>query len=327
MRHRMNGWLTWGLGTVTGMAVVWLSTSAPQTQSSRAARVDGHPNFSGIWQALNEANWDLEPHAARAGMVTQVGVHANAIVPAAPVLALGAIGAVPGSRGVVDGDAIPYQPWAAAQRNENADHRLDRDPEVKCFLAGIPRSMYMPHPFQIIQGTNKVEMVFSYNSSGRTIHLDKVEPPPDDTYNGFAQGRWEGDTLVTEVTHFNGKTWLDRAGNFSSDALKVTERFTPIGRLEDMLALQYEATLEDPKVLTRPFTIRMPLYRRVEPNAQLMEFRCIEFVEELAFGHVRRNQLVTKWEGQTLDVEITRKVPTDPDILYQRDYVPKWPTQ
>ena len=326
MRHRMNGWLSGLLGAVAGMAVVWFSTSAGQSQSTRPPRVDGHPNFSGIWQALNEAHWDLEPHAARAGMITQVEVHADALVPAAPVLPLGAIGAVPGSRGVVDGDAIPYQPWALKQRNDNADHRLDRDPEVKCFLAGIPRSMYMPHPFQIVQGSKKVEMVFSYNSSGRTIHLDKVEPPPDDTYNGFSQGRWEGDTLVTEVTHFNGKTWLDRAGNFSSDALKITERFTPIGRLEDMLALQYEATLEDPKVLTRPFTIRMPLYRRVEPNAQLLEFRCVEFVEELAFGHVRRTPLVTKWEGLTMDVAITRKVPADPDLLYQRDYVPKWPT-
>jgi hypothetical protein len=183
----------------------------------------------------------------------------------------------------------------------------------------------MPHPFQIVQGTSKVEMIFSYNSSGRTIHLDKVEPPPVDTYNGYSVGRWEGDTLVTEVTAFNGMTWLDRAGNFSSDALRVVERFTPIGSLDDMLAMQYEATIEDPKVLTRPFKISMPLYRRVEPNAQLMEFRCIEFVEELAFGHLRRNQLVRRYEGQTLNIDITRKVPTDPAILYQRDYVPPVP--
>jgi hypothetical protein len=327
MRHGMKGSLLAVLGVAGALGVAWMSSTVGDSQASRPARIDGHPNFSGIWQALNEANWDLEPHAARAGMITQVGVHADALVPAAPVLALGAVGAVPGSRGVIVGDVIPYQPWAAAQKRDNAEHWLDRDPEVKCFLAGIPRSMYMPHPFQIVQGANKVEMVFSYNSSGRTIHLDKVEPPPDDTYNGFSQGRWEGDTLVTEVTHFNGKTWLDRAGNFSSDALKVTERFTPIGSLDDMLALQYEATIEDPKVLTGPFTIRMPLYRRVEPTAQLMEFRCIEFVEELMMGHVRRNQLVTKWEGLTLDVEIKRKVPSDPDVLYQRDYVPTWPTQ
>ena len=186
--------------------------------------------------------------------------------------------------------------------------------------------MYLPHPFQIVQGTHKVEMVFAYNSSGRTIHLDKVEGPPDDTYNGFSQGHWEGDTLVTQVTRFNGKTWLDRAGNFSSDALKVTERFTPIGNIDDMLALRYEATIEDPKVLTAPFKITMPLYRRVESNARLMEFRCVEFVEELAYGHLRRTPLVKHWEGPTLSIDITRKVPEDSDLLYQRDYVPKWPT-
>jgi hypothetical protein len=182
--------------------------------------------------------------------------------------------------------------------------------------------MYLPYPFQIVQGGNKIEMVFEYSSSGRTIHLEKVEGPPDDTYNGFSNGRWEGDTLVVDVTAFNGKTWFDRAGNFASDALHVVERFTPIGDLNDMLALQYEATIEDPKVFTRPWKISMPLYRRVEPNAQLMEFRCQEFVEELAFGHLRRQQLVKRWEGVTMNVDITRKVPADPEVLYERDYVP-----
>jgi hypothetical protein len=309
------------VAAAAGLAVVWLSVTRSAGQAQRPARIDGHPNFSGVWQALNEANWDLEAHAARSGMVTQVGVHPLALVPAAPVLALGAVGAVPGSIGVVEGGTIPYQPWAAAQKKDNNEHWLDRDPEVKCFLAGIPRSMYLPHPFQITQGANRIEMVFSYNSSGRTINLDKVEPLPDDTYNGFSVGHWEGDTLVTDVTAFNGKTWLDRAGNFSSDALHVVEHFTPIGNINDMLALRYEATIEDPKVLTRPFKISMPLYRRVEPNAQLLEFRCIEFVEELAFGHLRRQQLVKHWEGLTLNVDITRKVPKDQDLLYQRDYV------
>jgi hypothetical protein len=122
-------------------------------------------------------------------------------------------------------------------------------------------------------------------------------------------------------------TWLDRAGNFSSDALKVTERFTPIGSLDDMLALQYEATIEDPKVLTGPFTIRMPLYRRVEANAQLMEFRCIEFVEELMMGHMRRHQLVRRWETPNMVIDITRRIPANPEAIYERDYVPNWPAQ
>lgn len=323
MRHWLRGAILMAVAAAAVLAVVSVSVtrSAGQSQTQRLARIDGHPNFSGVWQALNEANWDLEAHAARPGMVTQVGVHPFALVPAAPVLALGAVGAVPGSIGVVEGGTIPYQPWAAAQKKDNNEHWLDRDPEVKCFLAGIPRSMYLPHPFQIAQGKNKIEMVFAYNSSGRTINMEKTEPLPDDAYNGFSMGRWEGDTLVTDVTGFNGKTWLDRAGNFSSDALHVVERFTPIGNINDMLALQYEATIEDSKVLTRPFKISMPLYRRVEPNAQLMEFRCIEFVEELAFGHLRRQQLVKHWEGLTMNVDITRKVPKEEDLLYQRDYV------
>jgi hypothetical protein len=322
MRNLIRG-STIGVVTAAILIGVWLYGMRSAGQSSgRAARIDGHPNLSGIWQAVNEANWDLEPHAARAGMVTQVGVHPLALVPAAPVLALGTVGAVRGSIGVVEGGTIPYQPWAAAQKKDNSDHWLDRDPEVKCFLAGIPRSMYLPYPFQIVQGGNKVEMIFEYSSSGRTVHLDKVEGPPVDTYNGFSVGRWEGDTLVVDVTAFNGKTWFDRAGNFASDALHVVERFTPIGNLNDMLALQYEATIEDPKVFTRPWKISMPLYRRVEPKAQLMEFRCQEFVEELAFGHLRRQQLVKRWEGLTLNVDITRKIPADPDTLYERDYVP-----
>jgi len=289
-------------------------------QGQRPARLDGHPNFSGIWQALNEANWDLEAHAARPGLLTQPGVHPLAEVPAAPALALGAAGSVPGSIGVVEGGAIPYQPWALAQKKDNQEHWLDRDPEVKCFLTGVPRSMYLPHPFQIAQGGKKIEIEFAYSSSGRTIHLEKVDPLPDDTYNGFSVGRWEGDTLVVDTTGFNGKTWFDRAGNFASDALKVTERFTPAGNLNDMFVLRYEATVEDPKVFTRPWKISMPLYRRVEPNAQLMEFRCIEFVEELAFGHLRRQQLVKRYEGDTLIIDITRRIPNDPAILYRRDY-------
>ena len=320
MRNLVKGSMI-GSAAIVVFASVWLFGTRGEEQGARPARIDGHPNFSGIWQALNEANWDLEAHAARPGMVTEVGVHPDAIVPAAPVLALGAVGSVPGSIGVVEGGTIPYQPWALAQKKDNSEHWLERDPEVKCFLAGIPRSMYLPHPFQILQGGNKIEMVFSYSSSGRTIHLDEVDTPPTDTYNGFSVGRWEGDTLVVEVTRFNGRTWFDRAGNFASDALRVTERFTPIGDLNDMLALWYEATIEDPRVFARPWKIQMPLYRRIEPHAQLMEFRCIEFVEELMFGHLRREQLVKHWETPTLTIDITRKIPADVDVLYERDYV------
>ena len=290
-------------------AVVTASVTRPAAQATGLARtVEGKPDFNGIWQALNEAHWDLEAHAARPGMVTQPGVYPfeYARVPAAPVVALGAAGGVPASLGVVQGDGrIPYTAEAAGIKAENAAHWIDRDPELKCYLPGIPRAMYMPYPFQIIQSTNKIQMAYAFTSTARTIHLDEVEGPPDDTYMGHSVGRWEDNTLVVDVTHFNGKNWFDRAGNFHSTALRLEERFTPL----TADALQYDVTIEDPNVFTEPWRISMPLYKRLEPNMQLLEYRCIEFVEEFLYGHVRKEPLVTRWEGETMIVDITRKVP------------------
>src|SRR5258706_9747448 len=203
------------------------ASSAPAAPAPHP-RIDGKPNMSGVWQALNEANWDLEAHAARPGMVTQPGVYPYeyAQVAAAPVVALGAAAGVPASLGVVEGDGqIPYKPEAAAMRHENGEHWIDRDPELKCYLPGIPRAMYMPYPFQIVQGTNKIQMAYAFTNASRVVHLGKAEPPPDDTYMGHSLGRWDGDALVVDVTHFNGKNWFDRAGNFHSDALHLVERF------------------------------------------------------------------------------------------------------
>ena len=290
-------------------AIVSVSMTRAIGQSARPARTaDGKPNLSGIWQANNEANWDLLPHEARAGAVTQRGVYpyAYAEVPAAPVLALGAAAIVPGSVGVVQGDGqIPYTPAAAMKKAENAAHWIDRDPELKCYLPGIPRATYMPYPFQIVQSATKIQMIYTFSNAARTVHLDKVAEPPDDTWMGHSVGRWEGDTLVVDVTHFNDKTWFDRAGNFHSDALHVVERFTPMS--PD--ALRYEATIEDPNVFTRPRTIAMPIYRRLEPNAQLIDYPCIDFTEEFLYGHLRKQQLVKHWEGETMAIDITRKVP------------------
>src|SRR5262245_50325689 len=299
------------LSAIVGSGLTLAVTrAASEPTSSRPARTaDGKPNFSGIWQAINEAHWDLQAHEARAGIVTQPGVYPAyeyARVPAAPVLALGAAAGVPGSIGVVEGDGqIPYKPEAAAMKKENGENWIDRDPELKCYLPGIPRAMYMPYPFQIVQSTNKIQMAYSFANAARTIHFDKVEGPPDDTYMGHSVGRWEGDTLVVDVTSFNGKNWFDRAGNFHSAALKLVERYTPI--TPD--AIRYEVTIEDPEVFTRPWKISMPLYRRLEPNAQLIEYPCIEFAEEFLYGHVRKQPLVRRWEGETMIVDITRKVP------------------
>jgi hypothetical protein len=268
------------------------------------ARIAGKPDFSGIWEANNTANWDLQAHVAHP-MVAQPGLTANSVVLAAPVVALGAIGWVPPGLGVVEGEEIPYQPWAAARKKENQEHWIDRDPEIKCFEPGVPRAMYMPYPFQIIQSSKDVMMVFEFANAQRTIHLTKMDAYPNAAYMGYSTGRWEGDTLVVDATDFTDATWLDRAGNFHSDALHVTERYTPMGRD----AIQYEATITDPQVFTRPWKISMPLYRRLEKNAQVMEFRCVEMVEETMYGHLRKEQLVKHWEGNTMNVDITRKIP------------------
>src|SRR5262245_61622679 len=122
---------------------------------------------------------------------------------------------------------------------------------------------------------------------------------------GHSVGRWEGETLVVDVTNFTDATWFDRAGNFHSDALHVVERYTPISRD----AIRYEATIEDPQVFTRTWKISMPLYRHLEANAQLTDFKCVEMVEETMYGHLRKDQLVKRWVGKTMTVDITRTIP------------------
>ncbi len=305
------------LGTavvILGAAVFSLmyARAAGQAPSQIRRTTAGKPDFSGVWQSNNTANWDLLAHKARP-MVAQAGAVPGVPVLAAPVVALGTAGWAPEGLGVVDGDEIPYQPWAAARKKENVEHWLDRDPELKCFMPGVPRAMYLPFPFQIVQGTNKIMMIFEFANAQRTIHLDQVDPYPGEAYMGHSVARWDGDTLVVDVTSFTSFTWFDRAGDFHSDALHVVERYSPLG--PD--AIRYEATIEDPKVFTRPWHITMPLYRRLEPNAQLTEFRCVEMVEETLYGQFRRQQLVKHWEGETTIVDITRRVPPGEEV-YER---------
>lgn len=290
-------------------AATWATRTTDQATRPAGPRTTaGKPDFGGVWQTVNEAQWDLQAHAARPAVVTQRGVYDYdyARVPAAPVLALGAAGGVPGSLGVVQGDGqIPYTPEALAVKQQNGENWIDRDPELKCYLPGIPRAMYMPYPFTIVQGTDKIHMTFAFSNAARVIHMNSVEGPPDDTYMGHSVGRWEGDTLVVDVRNFNGKNWFDRAGNHHSDALHLVERFTPLG--SD--AIRYDVTIEDPKVFTRPWTISMPLYRRLEPNATVLDYNCIDFAEEFMYGNLRKTPLVTHWEGETMIVDITRKIP------------------
>ena len=294
----------------TGQEGAAKQTTSPARLSKR------HPDLNGIWLASTTANWDLLAHPMRPA-VEQPGVYPDVPVLAAPVLALGSVGGVPPGPGVVEGNLIPYKPEAAAKKKDNAEHWLDRDPEVRCYMPGIPRAMYMPYPFQITQGTNKIEMSFEFAGASRTIHLDPVDPPPADTWMGHSVGHWEGDALVVDVSHFNDRTWFSRSGDFHSDALHVVERFTPIHSSLRPDALRYEVTIEDPNVFTRPWKMSMVLYRQLENNAQLMEYKCVELVEETFLGHLRKKQLVKHWEGDTIVIDITRKVPAG-DKVYER---------
>ena len=228
---------------------------------------DGHPDLNGIWQALNTAHWDLEAHAARHG----------------PAPVVGALGAIPAGLSVVEGGTIPYQEAAAEQRATNRANWPALDPAVKCYMPGIPRAVYMPFPFQFVQTPEAILVAYEFASTSRVIHLDRPGTEADlPAWMGYSLGHWEGDTLVVDVSAQVPDTWFDASGNFHTDAMHVVERYTPTG--PD--TLWYEATIEDPNVFTRPWKISMPLYRRLEPNAQLLEFKCVEFAEEATYGHL-----------------------------------------
>jgi hypothetical protein len=250
------------------MAVAAVFSAAPslaQQSPPRPARIANQPNINGIWQAMNTANWNLEAHSAEAIKIAWQ---------------LGSLGAIPAGQSVIDGDGkIPYLPAALAQRDENRAGWPKSDPETNCYLPGIPRATYLPYPFQIVQGGGNILFVYSYASANRLVNMGAPIEPPVDTWMGQSNGRWEGNTLVVETTGSNGRPWLDRAGNHASNRLKVTERFTPVGENH----LQYSATLEDPETYSHPWTISMPLYRHIEPNAQILEFKCVPFVEELLY--------------------------------------------
>jgi hypothetical protein len=270
---------------VTAALVVTALPVAGQGQPARgSARIAGKPNLNGIWQALNEANFDIEQHMARPALALRPGPYGP--VPAKELLALGAVGAVPPGVGVVEGP-IPYQPWALERKRENQQNWLTLDPEIKCYLPGVPRATYIPQPFKIFHRERALFFAYQYAGATRNIYLTDPGPAPVDSWMGQSFGRWEGDTLVIDSTGFNDLSWFDRAGNFHSEELHVIERYTPQGA--DVLL--YEATIEDKKVFTAPWKISMPLYRRLEKNAQLMDFRCVEFVEELLYGAYRKKPL------------------------------------
>jgi hypothetical protein len=248
------------------------ATDAPENEPAADAgleRIDGHPNLNGIWQAAGTAHWNIEAHPAAA---------------IEDFWQLGAIAAVPAGQSIVDGGTIPYLPEALAKRDDNRAGWPRSDPEASCYMPGVPRANYMPFPFQIVQGQRDILFVYEFASANRIVYMSDHQEPPVDSWMGWSNGHWEGDTLVIEVTGNNDRTWFDRAGNHHGAAMKVTERWSLI----DENHLQYEATIEDPETFSRAWTLRVPLYRRIDPNMQLLEFKCVEFSEELLYGELKK---------------------------------------
>jgi len=259
----------------------------PAASSYHAPRgLDGkHPDLNGVWQAMNSANWDIEPHAARAALQMRPGPVTP--VPAKDVVALGAVGAVPAGLGIVEGGTIPYTADARKQRDENRADWIHRDPEIKCYLPGVPRANYMALPFQIFQSEKATLIAYEYAGAVRNLLFVDPGPAPIDSWMGQSVAHWEGDTLVVVVTGMTDSSWFDRAGNFHSADMKVVERWTPTGPG----LMRYEAEITDPSTFTRPWKLSVNLYKRVGDDARLQQFKCVEFVEELMYGHLRKEPL------------------------------------
>jgi hypothetical protein len=248
--------------SVTSLAVLTACTDAPREsagvgqdaadQAYSAPRTSfGHPDLAGIWQTVNTAVWDVEAHPASLG--------------------------VPAGQSVVLGGDIPYRESSLAQREDNYANRLTADPETQCKMVSVPRITYMPYPFQIVQTPAQISILYEYVHTVRSIFLNS-EHPEDRAiryWMGDSRGRWEGDTLVVDSTNFTDETWLDRSGNFHSEALHVVERYTPTGP-DHML---YEVTIEDPEVFTESWQMSMPLYRRQEADSRLLEYECYDYLE------------------------------------------------
>lgn len=270
MAKLLSSFISLSAATTLSLAATFLASSAPVIAADAGdipRTADGKPDFNGLWQALGNNHWGIEPHNARIG----------------PDDRWAAIGAIPAGLGIVAGGEIPYTPEARSLQQDNQANWLERDPVVKCYMPGVPRANYMPFPFQIVQSPEHLIMAYEFASASRIVYMDRPDfAAPVPSWMGHSLGRWEGDMLVIDVTEQMPDTWFDHSGNHHTEQLKVTERYTHLSR--DVI--QYEVTLEDPGVYTRPWSMKLPLYRRLDDNAQLLEFKCVEFAEELLYGHL-----------------------------------------
>ena len=297
MRKRSAGVMLAGAAAIVTAVLLSVVARPAAVQAQGAAQVptpgewprftvprmaDGHPNLNGIWQALGTADYNLEDHEAQAGPHPEL---------------MGAYSGEPAGQSVVEGGVIPYRPEALAKRKQNFDNRMKADvsndekwhdlgdPEMKCYQPGVPRATYMGLPLQIVQGSSQFMLItYEFASASRIIRMNWKEESPSDFWMGWSRGRWEGDTLVIDVTGQRKETWFDRSGNYHSDALHVVERYNLVSPYH----LMYEATIEDPNVYSRPWKISLPLYRRMDKNVQLLEYKCQPFAEDLLYGQFRK---------------------------------------
>ena len=266
MSYRCRAWIPLSAAFVI---LLPLCAQTPARSSAQLPRLpDGKPNFTGLWQASGTAYWDIQDHSARPG----------------PIFQLGATGAMPAGQGIVEGGEIPYTPAAAATQKENLKNRMKLDPEIRCFMPGIPRANYMAFPFQITQSQRDIAFAYEYATSNRVVNMGKFKEGAVDTWMGTSNGHWEGDTLVVDVSGLNGNSWFDRSGNFQSENTHIVERFT----LADADHINYEAAIDDKTIFTRPWKMATVIYRRKEKYAQLNEFKCVEFAEELIYGDLKK---------------------------------------
>jgi hypothetical protein len=235
---------------------------------------DGHPDMQGFWNASNNggAVFELQNHPTPRS------------------------GVPPGKGAIVDpaDGFLPYQPWAAAKAKDTFEHNLAEEPELHCYESGVPKAMYVQFGLQIFQPANYVVLTWEFMHAYRIIPTDGRPHIPSNIklFMGDSVGHWEGDTLVVDTTNLNDRTWYDTVGDFHSDAEHVVERFTPV----DTTTIKYEATVEDPKVLTKPFKIAMELDKNTTPDYEQMEFGCIEGNQDVKH--------YTKDKGGAADVKL-----------------------
>jgi hypothetical protein len=268
MRGRSILLSTAAAGVLAAFAFVTHAPSASADQAGTAAAPaargqgytpprtrDGQPDLQGVWRVWNLAQHDILSHSARWG------------VPAGP--------------GVVVGDEIPYQPWAAKRKQENfensrtTDPLKSADPLSRCYLPGVPRITYLGFPFQVFQTADQVVMLYEWRHVRRIVYLKDIPRFEGvDFWMGSSRGRFEGNTLVVDVRNLSDRTWFDASGNFHSEAAHIVERYTPTG--PD--TLQYEVTVEDPKVFTKPWKMTMTIQR--QKDVGILEYECHGLLEE-----------------------------------------------